>query len=156
MKSLLGSPESPMSIIATMNAGFIPEDLWVHDMEIGGGRIIGEACHYIDLLSFLTGSQVISVCANSLGTEPKENTDIASLLLKFKNGSNGVINYFSNGSKSYSKERIEVYSQGRILIKDNFRTTRGYGFKKFSKLKTKMDKGHQLSLIHISEPTRPY
>lgn len=143
MKSLLGSPESPMSIIATMNAGFIPEDSWVHDMEIGGGRIIGEACHYIDLLSFLTGSQVISVCANSLGTEPKENTDIASLLLKFKNGSNGVINYFSNGSKSYSKERIEVYSQGRILIKDNFRTTRGYGFKKFSKLKTKMDKGHQ-------------
>ena len=143
MKSLLGSAESPISIVATMNAGFIPENSWVHDMEIGGGRIIGEACHYIDLLSFLTGSQVTSVCANSLGTKPKENTDTASLLLKFKNGSNGVINYFSNGSKSYSKERLEVYSQGRILIMDNFRTTKGYGFKNFSKLKTKMDKGHQ-------------
>ncbi|MEZ2415476.1 bi-domain-containing oxidoreductase [Muriicola sp. E247] len=143
MKSLLGSTETPISIIATMNAGFIPENSWVHDMAIGGGRIIGEACHYIDLLSYLTGSEVTAVCANSLGTTPKENTDIASLLLKFQNGSNGVINYFSNGSKSYSKERLEVYSQGRILIMDNFRTTKGYGFNNFSKLRTKMDKGHK-------------
>ena len=142
MKSLLGSAETPMNIIATMNAGFIPENVWVHDMEVGGGRIIGEACHYIDLLSYLTGSIVTSVCLNAMGNHPKENTDNASMLLRFENGSNAVINYFANGSKGYSKERLEVYSQGRTLIMDNFRTTKGYGFKGFSKLKTKMDKGH--------------
>jgi predicted dehydrogenase/threonine dehydrogenase-like Zn-dependent dehydrogenase len=142
MKSLLGSPETPINIIATMNAGFIPENVWVHDMEIGGGRIIGEACHYIDLLGFLTGSNVTSVCLNSMGKHPKENTDNVSILLRFENGSNAVINYFANGSKSYSKERLEVYSQDRTLIMDNFRTTKGYGFKGFSKLKTKMNKGH--------------
>ena len=142
MKSLLGSSETPINIIATMNAGFIPENVWVHDMEVGGGRIIGEACHYIDLLSYLTGCNVTSVCLNSMGNHPKENTDNASILLKFENGSNAVINYFANGSKSYSKERLEVYSQGRTLIMDNFRTTKGYGFKGFSKLKTKMNKGH--------------
>ncbi len=142
MKSLLGSSETPINIIATMNAGFIPENVWVHDMEVGGGRIIGEACHYIDLLSYLTGCKVTSVCLNSMGNHAKENTDNASILLKFENGSNGVINYFANGSKSYSKERLEVYSQERTLIMDNFRTTKGYGFKGFSKLKTKMNKGH--------------
>ena len=142
IKSLLGSSETPINIIATMNAGFIPENVWVQDMEIGGGRIIGEACHYIDLLSFLTGSKVVAVCLNAMGNHPKENTDNASILLRFENGSNGVINYFANGSKSYSKERLEVYSQGRTLIMDNFRTTKGYGFKGSSKLKTKMNKGH--------------
>ena len=142
MRSLLGSSETPINIIATMNAGFIPENVWVHDMEVGGGRIIGEACHYIDLLSYLTGSNVTSVCLNAMGDHPKENTDNASMLLRFENGSNAVINYFANGSKSYSKERLEVYSQGRTLIMDNFRTTKGYGFKGFSKLKTKMNKGH--------------
>jgi predicted dehydrogenase/threonine dehydrogenase-like Zn-dependent dehydrogenase len=142
MKSLLGSSESPVNIIATMNAGFIPENVWVHDMKIGGGRIIGEACHYIDLLTYLTGSRVKAVCMNAMGTNPQENTDNASILLKFENGSNGVINYFSNGSKAYSKERVEVYSQERTLIMDNFRVTKGFGFRNFSKLKTAIDKGH--------------
>ena len=77
---------APMNIIATMNAGFIPADVWVHDMEVGGGRIIGEACHYIDLITFLTGSEVESVIMNSMGTNSLENTDNASILLKYKNG----------------------------------------------------------------------
>jgi predicted dehydrogenase len=78
-----------------------------------------------------------------MGVNPEENTDNATLLLKYENGSTGVINYFSNGSKAYSKERVEVYSQERTLIMDNFRTTVGYGFKGFSKLKTSLDKGHK-------------
>lgn len=142
MKSLLGN-SNVMNITATMNAGYIPADVWVHDMKIGGGRIIGEACHYIDLMIFLTGSKVKEVCMNSMGVNALENTDNASMLLKFENGSNGVINYFANGSKSYSKERVEVFSQEKTLIMDNFRTTRGYGFKNFKKLKTKLDKGHR-------------
>ncbi|EIA10234.1 bi-domain-containing oxidoreductase [Flavobacterium frigoris] len=141
MKSLLGT--SQMNIIATMNAGDIPANVWVHDMLVGGGRIIGEACHFIDLISYLTGSRVKAVCMNAMGVNPEENTDNATILLKYENGSTGVINYFSNGSKSYSKERVEVYSQERTLIMDNFRVTEGFGFKGFSKLKTKLDKGHK-------------
>jgi predicted dehydrogenase/threonine dehydrogenase-like Zn-dependent dehydrogenase len=141
MKSLLGT--MPMNIIATMNAGFIPANAWVNDLKVGGGRIIGEACHFIDLITFLTGSKVKSVCMNAMGINPEENTDNATILLKYANGSTGVINYFSNGSKAYSKERVEVYSQERTLVMDNFRKTEGFGFKGFSKLKTKLDKGHR-------------
>jgi len=142
MKKLLGNDNTPMNIIATMNAGFIPSDVWVHDMEVGGGRIIGEACHYIDLCTYLSGSKVISVCMNAMGKNPQENTDNASILLKYENGTNAVINYFANGAKSYSKERVEVFSQERTLIMDNWRKLNAYGFKGFSKSSSKQDKGH--------------
>lgn len=141
MKSLLGS--APMNVIATMNAGFIPANVWIHDLKVGGGRIVGEACHFIDLITFLTGSKVKAVCMNAMGVNPEENTDNATLLLQYENGSTGVINYFSNGSKAYAKERVEVYSQERTLVMDNFRKTEGFGFKGFSKLKTSLDKGHK-------------
>ena len=142
MKKALGNSMTPINIVATMNAGFIPKDVWVHDMEIGGGRIIGEACHYIDLCAYFTGSKVVSVCMNAMGLNPEENTDNTSILLKYENGSNAVINYFANGSKSYSKERVEVYSQERTLIMDNWRTLKGYGFKGFTSAKSSQDKGH--------------
>lgn len=141
IKRIVGT--APMNVIATMNAGFIPANVWVHDMKVGGGRIIGEACHYIDLITYLTGSKVKSVCMNAMGQNPEENTDNATLLLKYENGSTGVINYFANGSKAYSKERVEVFSQERTLIMDNFRKTEGFGTKGFSKLKTAQDKGHK-------------
>lgn len=149
MKKLLGQHETPVNIVATMNAGFIPGNAWVHDMEIGGGRIVGEACHYIDLCSFLAGSKVIAVCMNALGKNFQENTDNASILLKYENGSNVVINYFSNGSKAYSKERVEVYHQERTLIMDNWRKLKGYGFRGFSSASSGQDKGHlnQFSLL---------
>ena len=142
MKKALGNSITPINIVATMNAGFIPKNVWVHDMEIGGGRIIGEACHYIDLCTYFTGAKVISVCMNAMGLNPEENTDNTSILLKYENGSNAVINYFANGSKSYSKERVEVYSQERTLIMDNWRTLKGYGFKGFTSAKSSQDKGH--------------
>ena len=142
IKSIIDT-NAPKNLIGTMNAGFIPENVWVHDMEVGGGRIIGEACHYIDLLVYLSGSKVKAVCMNALGNNPKENTDNASILLKFENGDTGVVNYFANGSKAYSKERIEVFSQEKTIIMDNFRETKAYGVKGFSKLKTKLDKGHK-------------
>jgi predicted dehydrogenase/threonine dehydrogenase-like Zn-dependent dehydrogenase len=142
MKSVLGDDNTPINIVATMNAGMIPMDVWIHDMEVGGGRIIGEACHFIDLCTYLTGSKVKSVCMNAMGVNPHENTDNASILLKYKNGTHAVINYFANGSKSYSKERIEVYSNERILIMDNWRKLKGYGFRDFSRSTSKQDKGH--------------
>lgn len=148
MKELVGRNAGPMNVIATMNAGHIPSDVWVHDPEVGGGRIIGEACHYVDLITYFTGSKVQEVSMQAMGEHPKENTDNASIHLKYKNGSLGVINYFANGNKSYSKERVELYHQGRNLIMDNFRKLYGYGFDDsfFSLsnkiLSTKQDKGH--------------
>lgn len=149
MKQLLGN--NPMNIIATMNAGFIPADVWVHDMLVGGGRIIGEGCHFIDLCSYLATSKVISVSMNSLGTHPAENTDNVSILLKYENGTNATINYFANGSKAYSKERIEVYSQERTLILDNWMELKGYGFKGFSKMSSRQDKGHNAQFALLTE-----
>ena len=149
MKQLLGS--SPMNIVATMNAGFIPPEVWVHDLQTGGGRIIGEACHFIDMCSFLAGSLVISVCMNALGTHPMENTDNVSILLKYENGTNAVINYFANGSKAYSKERIEVHSQERTLILDNWKKLKGYGFNGFSNMKSRQDKGHRAQFALLNE-----
>ena len=140
VKQLVG--DVPMNVIATMNAGSIPANVWVHDMKVGGGRIIGEDCHYMDLITFLTGSKIKAVCMNAMGVNPQANTDSASILLQYENGSTGVINYFANGSKSYSKERVEVYAQERTIITDNFRLTEGFGTNNFSKLKTNVDKGH--------------
>lgn len=145
MKKLLGGDQSvnlPMNIVATVNAGCIPATSWVHDRAIGGGRILGEACHFVDLITFLTGSRVVSVCLNAMGSRPTETSDSASMLLRYENGSTGTINYFSNGSKAYAKERVEVYSQDRTLVLDNFRTLTGYGFKGFSRMSGRQDKGH--------------
>lgn len=157
IKSLTGPQPGPMNVIATMNAGYIPPEVWVHDLETGGGRIIGEACHYIDLITYLTGSKVVSVCMQAMGTDPQENTDNATILLKYENGSMGTINYFANGHKAYSKERVEVYYQGKNLILDNFRHLYGYGFKKGFSLTNKImssrqDKGHskQFDLLRRS------
>tara|TARA_R110002111_G_scaffold67236_4_gene109375 strand:+ start:9393 stop:11504 length:2112 start_codon:yes stop_codon:yes gene_type:complete len=149
IKSLVG--DTPMNIIATMNAGAIPPDVWVHDMKVGGGRIIGEACHYLDLMVYISGSKIKAVCMNALGENPTENTDNVSILVKMENGSTGVVNYFANGAKSYSKERLEVFSQEKTLIMDNFIKTCGYGTKGFSKLKTKLDKGHKAQFARILE-----
>ncbi|MBO0952308.1 bi-domain-containing oxidoreductase [Fibrella forsythiae] len=144
-KALLGGSASgtvPMNIIATMNAGVIPANSWVHDRTMGGGRILGEACHYIDLITYLTGSHVTAVCMNAMGKNPSETTDSASILLRYDNGATGVINYFANGSKAYAKERLEVYSQERTLILDNFKSLKGYGFNGFSSQSGGQDKGH--------------
>ncbi len=151
IKELLGEKPVPMNITATMNAGEIPADTWVHDMTEGGGRIIGEACHFIDLLTFLTGSKVKAVCMSGLENSPQENSDNAIIIVKYENGSQGVINYFANGNKGYSKERLEVYSSGKVMILDNFRELRGYGFKNFKQLKTKLDKGHNEQFKLLTE-----
>ncbi len=143
IKKAIGDNMGPINIVATMNAGFIPPQVWVHDLEIGGGRIIGEACHYMDLCTYFTGSAITSVCMNSMGVDTDESTDNASILLKFENGSNAVINYFANGSKAYSKERFEVFSQERVFILDNFRTTEAFGVKGFKNIKTRINKGHK-------------
>ena len=149
MKALVGG--GPKNIVATMNAGYIPPEAWVQDMEVGGGRVIGEACHFIDLCSFLADSKVVAVCMNALGENPQENTDNVSILLKYENGTNAVINYFANGSKSYVKERVEVFSQEKVLVLDNWRKLEGFGVKGFSKMTGTMDKGHKRQFALLNE-----
>lgn len=139
------------NITMTINAGFIPPDIWLQDMEVGGGRIIGEGCHFIDLCSYIAGSEIEAVCMNALGPNARENTDNVSIMLRYRNGSNAVINYFSNGAKSYPKERIEVFSQGTVLWLDNWRKLKGFGVKGFSAMSSVMDKGHKRQFELLNE-----
>ena len=136
-----------------MNAGFIPPDSWVHDPVSGGGRIIGEACHFIDLCSYIADSRVCSVFMNALGPDTNELTDNASIVLQYENGSNAVVNYFSNGSKAYPKERIEVFAGGSVLVLDNWRSLKGYGVKGFSSCSNRLDKGHKAQFALLKERT---
>jgi len=140
-KDLLRSANA-INVIATINAGEVPRESWLHDPETGGGRIIGEACHFVDLITYLSGSLVTEVYMSANGTNPKETTDEAVLVLKYENGSQGVINYFANGHKSYPKERIEVYSNSRTLVIDDWHRMTGFGFRGFGKLSARSDKGH--------------
>ncbi|MAZ08003.1 MAG: dehydrogenase [Rickettsiales bacterium] len=154
VKQSMGDSSGAVNIIANMNAGFIPKKHWVHDLESGGGRIIGEACHLMDICVFLAGSLIDSVCMNSLGKETDLATDNASIMLKFKNGSAAVINYFANGSKKYSKERVEVYCQEKTWVVDNYRKTEAFGVKEFKTIKTKIDKGHKKQFHELIRRTQ--
>jgi len=142
LKSIIGNKDTiPLNIVMNINAGFIAEDSWLHDMNIGGGRVIGEVCHFIDLATYFTSSLVKKVCVSSMGRIVKNNSDNVSLLLKYKNGSNVSINYFSNGSKAYSKEKIEVHYQNRTIIIDNWKKMVGYGLNNFKKMRHSQNKG---------------
>ena len=144
IRQLLSGRSEPLCMNFTVNAGFIPPDHWTQDPRRGGGRIIGEACHFIDLLSHLAGSPVTTVSAMTVGDGVAVRDDKMSIVLGFADGSVGTVNYFANGSKSYPKEMLEVFSDGRVVRMENFRKTFGYGFGGFRKFKTmRQDKGHR-------------
>ena len=144
MKSLISSVNMPKTFIMTMNAGDISAEHWVHDIEKGGGRIIGEACHYIDLMRFLAGSEIVSVQARRVGEQCDGSIveDKAAIILGFKDGSLGTIHYYANGSNSFPKERIEAFVDGKVLQLDNFIKLKGFGWSGFNKMNLwKQDKG---------------
>jgi predicted dehydrogenase/threonine dehydrogenase-like Zn-dependent dehydrogenase len=144
MKALLAPVKEPKSFIMTMNAGAIPANHWTQDNGVGGGRIIGEACHFIDLMRFLAGSPIVSLQARRMGDAPgvAVTEDKASITLGFEDGSFGTILYLANGAASFPKERVEVFAAGRVLQLDNFRKLKGYGWPGFSKMNLwKQDKG---------------
>jgi predicted dehydrogenase/threonine dehydrogenase-like Zn-dependent dehydrogenase len=144
MKELLTPIKEPKSFIMTMNAGAIPSDHWTQDNDVGGGRIIGEACHFIDLMCYLAGCEIVSVQARRMGdTNAVDVTeDKAAILLGFEDGSFGTIHYFANGSASFPKERVEVFAANKVLQLDNFVKLKGFGWKGFKKLNLwKQDKG---------------
>ena len=144
MKELLAPIKEPKSFIMTMNAGNIPADHWTQDNSVGGGRIIGEACHFIDLMRYLADSEIVSVQARRMGdTDSVEVTeDKAAIILGFADGSFGTIHYLANGAASFPKERVEVFAAGGTLQLDNFIKLKGFGWKGFKKLNLwKQDKG---------------
>ncbi|EPE2652130.1 bi-domain-containing oxidoreductase [Vibrio fluvialis] len=147
MKALIDPIKAPKSFIMTMNAGSIPADHWTQDINVGGGRIIGEACHFVDLMRFLVGSEIVSVQTRRMGdSDAVEITeDKAAIILGFADGSFGTIHYYANGAASYPKERIEIFADGKVLQLDNFVKLKGFGFKGFNKMNLwKQDKGQNI------------
>lgn len=141
----------PMNVVITVNAGYVLGNAWIHDSARGGGRLVGEACHFIDLIAWLAESHITEVCTNALTVQRQMSSDNASVLLRLANGSTGAVHYFSNGHSSYPKERIEVHSLGRTLVLDDYKVLRGYGFEGFSEMKTNAGKGHQEQFDRVFE-----
>src|SRR3989442_12714523 len=125
----------------TVNAGQIPADHWTQDRQVGGGRIVGEGCHFIDLLRFLAGSRIIAFQVSAMEARTH---DTASIQLKFADGSIGSVHYLANGDKSFPKERLEVFIAGRVLPLDNYRKLRGFGWPGFRSMNLwRQDKGQK-------------
>jgi predicted dehydrogenase len=151
-KQLLDTIHSPKSLVLTVNAGFIPREHWTQDPDIGGGRIVGEACHFIDLLRFLVGSPIR---AYSKATMDHPMGDTVSLQFSFADGSIGTVHYLANGNKSFPKERLEVFADGRILQLDNFRRLAGFGWPGFDKMNLwRQDKGQRACVAAFVEAVR--
>jgi len=141
VKALLAGASGPKAFVMTVNAGAIPADHWAQDTEMGGGRIIGEACHFIDLLRFLSGERITSHHVTKMDTL---TNDSVSISLGFEDGSIGTVHYLANGSKAFPKERLEVFAAGRVLQLDNFRKLQGFGWPGFNKMNLwRQDKGQK-------------
>lgn len=136
------SADLPSTINYRINAGQIPKSHWIHDPAIGGGRLLGEACHFVDLCSFLTGSSIRKVSAQAM--EDKAGLlDTFVIQLSFNNGSIAVISYFSNGNPNIGKERIEVFNGGVTGVIDDFMELRLNADGKNRLFRSKQDKGHR-------------
>jgi len=148
MKQLLENKEEPKSIIMTINPGAIPSEHWTQNKEIGGGRIIGEACHFIDLARFLIGANINSFNSMMMGgsSNYEANDDKSIINLAFDDGSIAAIHYLANGSNIFPKERIEVFCNNAVIQMNNYRSLKGFGWKGFSKMHSfKQDKGQKLA-----------
>ena len=145
LKELLQHSRQPKAIILTVNAGEIPANHWTQDRAVGGGRVIGEACHFIDLARHLAGARIINWNAMQFTQSPGGDTldDKVTISLAFEDGSMATIHYLANGSKSFPKERIEVFCAGGVIQLDNFRKMRGYGWRGFARMnRVRQDKGN--------------
>jgi len=164
IKSLLSTTEASKSIIITINAGFIAKDHWTQDPLIGGGRIIGEGCHFIDLMRYLMGERIISVNGRAMISKDQKSVmlDSSSITLGFEGGSFGTIFYLANGSSNFPKERVEVFTDGKVLQLDNYRSLKGFGWKDFKKMNLfSQDKGQEacasafMNAVHTGIPCIP-
>ena len=157
IRQLLSGVADPKSFVMTVNAGAIPADHWTQDLTVGGGRIVGEGCHFIDLLRHLARASIVRHSAVALGRYPgmAVTSDKAMITLEFADGSVGTIHYLANGHKGFPKERLEIFCAGRVLQLDNFRKLRGWGWKGFSKMNLwRQDKGQAACVKEFVEALR--
>ena len=120
LKSQIASLQESKHIHYRVNAGAIPLNHWTQDPNVGGGRIIGEGCHFVDFITFLVGEAPISVTAHALPDNGKYREDNVSMTFTFTDGSIGIVDYLANGDKSFPKERVEVFCGGQIAVLDDF------------------------------------
>jgi predicted dehydrogenase/threonine dehydrogenase-like Zn-dependent dehydrogenase len=161
LKPFFAGRGEPLYAHYRVNAGYLPSDFWLHDPQQGGGRIIGEGCHFIDYLTFLVGAAPVSVSAQALPDGGRYHQDNVQITLRYPDGSLGTVTYLANGDKSASKEYLEVFSNGRVAILDDFRRlelVQG-GQRQVFRATLRQDKGHQAAwaafLAAVQDPGRP-
>ncbi len=145
MKSFLAPISEPLALHYRVNAGYLPPDHWVNDPEQGGGRILGEVCHFVDLLMFLAGSPIVEVEAHAVGNSGRYSGDNVLASLRFANGSEGTISYLANGDRSFSKERLEIFGGGAVAVLEDFCRLEllRNGRKQVIRSRWRQDKGHR-------------
>ena len=156
LRENLAKRTGPAALVLTVNAGAIPRNHWTQHLKLVGGRIVGEACHFVDLARFLIGTSIgdIAVMA-ATGRDGRPQDDIAHLSMRFHEGSTAVVHYLANGSAAFPTERVEAFADGRVWQIENWRRlkvpggrgTRGHRF-------SRLDKGHRAELATFAESVR--
>lgn len=128
-----------------VNAGFLPSEHWLHDLEQGGGRIIGEGCHFVDFLTWLVGQPPVSAAAHGLPDAGRYFEDNVVMTFGFPDGSVGTVTYLANGDKSLPKERVEVFAGGRVAVMEDYRKLELIhgGRRRVQRARLRQDKGHK-------------
>ena len=151
-KEFFNGCETPLSMLYRVNAGRVPKEHWTQNADEGGGRIVGEVCHFIDLMQFLTGAPPVSVFAESVSAKSNKIVDADSVFitLRFGDGSNGAVAYLSEGDKGLAKERLEIFGAGRVFVLDDFRRATLYKDGREEQVVLKaQDKGQQTMVREI-------
>ncbi|MGD9854122.1 MAG: bi-domain-containing oxidoreductase [Planctomycetaceae bacterium] len=157
MRTVLAGAREAKAFVMTVNAGMIPAEHWVHDPIAGGGRVIGEGCHFVDLLRFLCGYPITAVQAAMFGRTAADNIhdDCMTFTLSFADGSIGTVHYLANGHKAIPKERLEIFCGGRVIQLDNFRKLRAVGWPGLSRMNLwRQDKGHSAGVAAFLQAIR--
>jgi predicted dehydrogenase len=145
LKTFVDKREEPLYAHFRINANVIPPDHWINDPKVGGGRIIGEGCHFIDFLTFLVGEVPVEVTTEGLPDNGKYSEDNVVMTFRFPDGSVGVVSYLANGDKSFPKEYVEVFTGGRVAVLHDWRKleTVAKGKRKVVRSLMSQDKGHK-------------
>src|SRR5258708_14964708 len=156
MKAFLSNIHEPLVMNYRVNAGYLPPDDWVHDPEQGGGRCLGEVCHFVDFLMFLAGSSPVEVQASGLANSGRYSGENVVGSVRFANGSLGTIDYLASGDKSFSKERVEVFGGGAVAVLEDFRRLDliRHGKKQTMPARWRQDKGHPAGSGALTNPIR--
>ena len=151
LKFQISSLQSPLHIHYRINAGYLPPNHWNHDPAVGGGRIVGEACHFVDFITFLVGAVPLSVTAHALPDVGKYREDNVSMTFTFADGSIGVVDYLANGDKSFPKERVEVFCGGMVAVLDDFVSLQTTQNGKMKEERVAQDKGWGAEIAALVE-----